>query len=89
MSRCESKVHAVVVGGCELIQDIPGLLCLPGSVLCPRQRVTSSAVLRHLTGVVDGLVKVTAVFSWIWRRFEGLDNLQEALNGVLSVAGTM
>ncbi|KAG9069758.1 hypothetical protein KI688_009083 [Linnemannia hyalina] len=48
------------------------------------------AVLRHSTGVVGGLVKVTAVFKLdLASVLEGLGNLQEALGGVASVAGTV
>ncbi|KAG9067685.1 hypothetical protein KI688_011272 [Linnemannia hyalina] len=46
------------------------------------------AVLRHSTGVVHGLVNVTAVFKLdLASVLEGLGNLQEALGGMISVAG--
>ncbi|KAK3824086.1 MAG: hypothetical protein JOS17DRAFT_833528, partial [Linnemannia elongata] len=48
------------------------------------------AVLKHSTGVVDGLVKVTAVFKLdLASVLEGLGTLQEALKGAVSVTGTV
>ncbi|KAG9070336.1 hypothetical protein KI688_009673 [Linnemannia hyalina] len=48
------------------------------------------AVLRHSTGVVEGLVKVSAVFKLdLGAVLEGLGKLQETLEGVVEVAGSV
>ncbi|KAF9325241.1 hypothetical protein BGZ91_002505, partial [Linnemannia elongata] len=56
----------------------------------PDDESVLQAVWRHSTGVVDGLVKVTAVFKLdLVSVLGGLSNLQEALGGTISVAGTV
>ncbi|KAF9109736.1 hypothetical protein BGX30_008256, partial [Mortierella sp. GBA39] len=56
----------------------------------PNNESPLQAVLRHSTGVVDGLVKVTAVFKLdLGAVLEGLGKLQEALGGVVEVAGSV
>ncbi|KAF9114108.1 hypothetical protein BGW39_003507, partial [Mortierella sp. 14UC] len=53
----------------------------------PDDETTLQAVLRHSTGVVDGLVKVSAVFKLdLGSVLEGLGALQEALGGVIETA---
>ncbi|KAK5822900.1 hypothetical protein F5H01DRAFT_318859 [Linnemannia elongata] len=48
------------------------------------------AVLRHSTGVVDGLVKVSAVFKLdLGSVLDGLGKLQETLGSVVQVAGSV
>ncbi|KAF9111875.1 hypothetical protein BGW39_004220, partial [Mortierella sp. 14UC] len=50
----------------------------------PDDETALQAVLRHSSGVVDGLVKVTAVFKLdVGAVLEGLGNLQEALGGAI------
>ncbi|KAG0307965.1 hypothetical protein BGZ97_000221, partial [Linnemannia gamsii] len=56
----------------------------------PNNESPLQAVLRHSTGVADGLIKVTAVFKLdLSAVLEGLDNLQEAIGSVAEVAGTV
>ncbi|KAF9271531.1 hypothetical protein BGZ88_005976, partial [Linnemannia elongata] len=56
----------------------------------PDNESALQAVLRHSTGVVDGLVKVTAVFKLdLASVLEGLGSLQESIGGAISVAGTV
>ncbi|KAF9276145.1 hypothetical protein BGZ88_001904, partial [Linnemannia elongata] len=56
----------------------------------PDNESALQAVLRHSTGVVDGLVNVTAVFKLdLASVLEGLSTLQEALGGAISVTGTV
>ncbi|KAF9536873.1 hypothetical protein EC957_009505, partial [Mortierella hygrophila] len=54
----------------------------------PDDESALQTVWRHSTGVVHGLVNVTAVFKLdLVSVLEGLNNLQEALGGTISVAG--
>ncbi|KAK3811514.1 MAG: WD40-repeat-containing domain protein [Linnemannia elongata] len=56
----------------------------------PNNESPLQAVLRHSTGVVDGLVKVSAVFKLdLGVVLEGLGKLQESLGAVVEVAGTV
>ena len=56
----------------------------------PNNETPLQAVLRHSTGVVDGLVKVSAVFKLdLGAVLEGLSKLQETLGGVVEVADTV
>ncbi|OAQ31265.1 WD40 repeat-like protein [Linnemannia elongata AG-77] len=56
----------------------------------PDDESALQTVWRHSTGVVDGLVKVTAAFKLdLVSVLEGLSSLQEALGGTISVAGTV
>ncbi|KAG0050413.1 hypothetical protein BGZ89_003846, partial [Linnemannia elongata] len=56
----------------------------------PENESALQAVLRHSTGVADGLVKLTAVFKVdVASVLEGLGTLQEAFGGAISVAGTV
>ncbi|KAK5822947.1 hypothetical protein F5H01DRAFT_318903 [Linnemannia elongata] len=56
----------------------------------PNNESPLQAVLRHSTGVVDGLVKVSAVFKLdLGAVLEGLGKLQEALGDVVQVAGSI
>ncbi|KAG9070332.1 hypothetical protein KI688_009669 [Linnemannia hyalina] len=56
----------------------------------PNNETPLQAVLRHSTGVVEGLVKVSAVFKLdLGAVLEGLDKLQETLGGVIEVAGSV
>ncbi|KAF9313649.1 hypothetical protein BGZ91_006205, partial [Linnemannia elongata] len=56
----------------------------------PDNESALQAVLRHSTGVVNGLVKVTAVFKLdLASVLEGLGSLQESIGGAISVAGTV
>ncbi|KAG9065468.1 hypothetical protein KI688_001751 [Linnemannia hyalina] len=56
----------------------------------PDDESALQTVWRHSTGVVHGLVKVTAVFKLdLPSVLEGLGNLQEALGSTISVAGTV
>ncbi|KAF9115368.1 hypothetical protein BGW39_003063, partial [Mortierella sp. 14UC] len=55
----------------------------------PDDETALQAVLRHSTGVVDGLVKVSAVFKLdVGAVLEGLGSLQEALGGAIGTAVT-
>ncbi|KAF9153790.1 hypothetical protein BG015_002614 [Linnemannia schmuckeri] len=48
------------------------------------------ALLRHSTGVVDGVVKLTAAFKFdVASVLEGLGNLQESLGSMAAIAGTV
>ncbi|KAG9072005.1 hypothetical protein KI688_006224 [Linnemannia hyalina] len=56
----------------------------------PNNESPLQAVLRHSTGVVDGLVKVSAVFKLdLGAVLEGLGKLQDALGGVVEVASSV
>ncbi|KAG9070354.1 hypothetical protein KI688_009691 [Linnemannia hyalina] len=56
----------------------------------PNNETPLQAVLRHSTGVVEGLVKVSAVFMLdLGAVLEGLCKLQETLGGVVEVAGSV
>ncbi|KAF9274747.1 hypothetical protein BGZ88_002814, partial [Linnemannia elongata] len=56
----------------------------------PNNESPLEAVLRHSTGVVDGLVKVSAVFKLdLGAVLDGLGKLQEALGDVVEVMGTV
>ncbi|KAG9070331.1 hypothetical protein KI688_009668 [Linnemannia hyalina] len=56
----------------------------------PNNESPLQAVLRHSTGVVEGLVKVSAVFKLdLGAVLEGLGKLQETLGGVVEVAGSV
>ncbi|KAG9069577.1 hypothetical protein KI688_010481 [Linnemannia hyalina] len=56
----------------------------------PDDESALQAVWRHSIGVVDGLVKVTAVFRLdLASVLEGLRNLQDVLGGVISVTGSV
>ncbi|KAG9070351.1 hypothetical protein KI688_009688 [Linnemannia hyalina] len=56
----------------------------------PNNETPLQAVLRHSTGVVDGLVKVSAVFKLdLGAVLEGLGKLQETLGGVIEVTGSV
>ncbi|KAG9063574.1 hypothetical protein KI688_004459 [Linnemannia hyalina] len=56
----------------------------------PNNESPLQAVLRHSTGVVGGLVKVSAVFKLdLGAVLQGLDELQEALGSVAGVAETV
>ncbi|KAG0371656.1 hypothetical protein BGX24_001382, partial [Mortierella sp. AD032] len=56
----------------------------------PDDETALQAVLRHSTGVVDGLVKVSAVFKLdLGAVLEGLVELQESLGGIIETAGTV
>ncbi|KAF9544040.1 hypothetical protein EC957_012425 [Mortierella hygrophila] len=56
----------------------------------PNNESPLQAVLRHSTGVVDGLVKVSAVFKLdLGAVLEGLGKLQETLGSVVEVAGSV
>ncbi|KAK3815578.1 MAG: WD40-repeat-containing domain protein [Linnemannia elongata] len=56
----------------------------------PNNETPLQAVLRHSTGVVDGLVKVSAVFKLdLTAVLEGLGKLQETLVGVVGVASSV
>ncbi|KAG0310536.1 hypothetical protein BGZ97_012499, partial [Linnemannia gamsii] len=56
----------------------------------PDDETVLQAVLRHSTGVVNGLVKVTAVMKLdLGAVLEGLDNLQKVLESTVQVAGTV
>ncbi|KAG0297331.1 hypothetical protein BGZ96_006895 [Linnemannia gamsii] len=55
----------------------------------PNDETVLQAVLRHTPGVVDGLVKITAVMKLdLGAVLEGLDNLQEVLGDTFSTVGT-
>ncbi|KAG9062359.1 hypothetical protein KI688_005274 [Linnemannia hyalina] len=56
----------------------------------PNNETVLQAVLRHSRGVVEGVVKVTALGKLdLGPVLEGLGNLQEALGGIADVAGTV
>ncbi|KAK3818069.1 MAG: WD40-repeat-containing domain protein [Linnemannia elongata] len=56
----------------------------------PNNESPLKAVLRYSAGVVDGLIKVSAVFKLDLRTvLDGLDELQETLGGAAEVAGTV
>ncbi|KAG9062279.1 hypothetical protein KI688_006611 [Linnemannia hyalina] len=56
----------------------------------PDDETALQAVLRRSTGVVDGFVKVSAVFKLdVGAVLEGLSNLQEALGGAIGTAVTV
>ncbi|KAG0276254.1 hypothetical protein BGZ96_003395, partial [Linnemannia gamsii] len=56
----------------------------------PDDETALQAVLRYSTGVVDGMVKVSAVFKLdLGAVLEGLGKLQEALGGVIETASTV
>ncbi|KAK3808236.1 MAG: hypothetical protein JOS17DRAFT_780627 [Linnemannia elongata] len=56
----------------------------------PDNESALQTVLRHSTGVVDGLIKVIAVFKLdLASVLEGLGTLQEALGDAISVTGTV
>ncbi|KAG0070530.1 hypothetical protein BGZ90_012612, partial [Linnemannia elongata] len=56
----------------------------------PNNETVLQAVLRHSRGVVDGVVKITALGKLdVGSVLEGLGNLQEALGGIIGVAGTV
>ncbi|KAG9069570.1 hypothetical protein KI688_010474 [Linnemannia hyalina] len=56
----------------------------------PDDESALQAVWRHSTGVIDGLVKITAVFKLdLASVLEGLRNLQDALGDVISVTGSV
>ncbi|KAG0052499.1 hypothetical protein BGZ89_003178 [Linnemannia elongata] len=56
----------------------------------PNNETPLQAILRHSTGVVDGLVKVSAVFKLdLGAVLEGLGKLQETLGGVVEVASSV
>ncbi|KAG0305795.1 hypothetical protein BGZ97_000977, partial [Linnemannia gamsii] len=56
----------------------------------PDDETVIQAVLRHSTGVVDGLVKISAVMKLdLGAVLEGLDKLQEVLGSTFEIAGTV
>ncbi|KAF9907925.1 hypothetical protein EC991_010364, partial [Linnemannia zychae] len=56
----------------------------------PDDETALQAVLRHSTDVIDGLIKVSAVFKLdVGAVLEGLKNLQEALGGAIGTATTV
>ncbi|KAF9118487.1 hypothetical protein BGW39_001133, partial [Mortierella sp. 14UC] len=56
----------------------------------PDDESALQAILRHSTGMVDGLVKVSAVFRLdLASVLEGLGSLQESLGGAVGVASTV
>ncbi|KAF9119651.1 U3 snoRNP protein [Mortierella sp. 14UC] len=56
----------------------------------PDNETALQGVLRHSAGVVDGLVKVSSLFTLdVASVLEGLDSLKESIGGVVSVASTV
>ncbi|KAG9062607.1 hypothetical protein KI688_004909 [Linnemannia hyalina] len=56
----------------------------------PNNETVLQAVLRHSRGVVDGVVKITALGKLdLGSVLEGLGNLQDALGNIIGVAGTV